>query len=204
MNIYKNQPKGKRERTKTKIFKTAVDLFLEKGYDNTTVQEITERAEVAKGTFFSHFPTKDAILTYLGEQRIELLKDNMVKDLQDISNAKMQILKLFDFMAEANEKDKKITQLISFEIMKKLNSDEIAHESENQLELQGILEGILNKGQQKGEFKKDFSPSHVADILIGIYFFTLLKWLKDDNPISLAKEYSDRVSIVLGGISVEE
>ena len=195
-----NKTKGKKERTKEKIFKTALTLFLEQGYDNTTVQEITEKAEVAKGTFFSHFPTKDAILTYLGEQRIEKMQEALSIELSQIQSAKDQILKLFDFLAEVNEENKKITKLVSYEILKKFNSPELDHEAENQLELKRIMENIIVRGQQTREFKQDFQPNYVADILIGIYFYTLLHWLSIDLSVSLKKEYRDRVFIVLGGI----
>lgn len=197
-----NQPKGKKERTREKIFNTAISLFLEQGYENTTVQQITEKADVAKGTFFSHFPTKDAILTYLGEQRVKLMKDNLANELSIIHSPKQQILKLFDLLAKVNQEEKEITKLISHQIVNKLNSSELEHETENQLELKSIMENILYNGQQNGEFKKDFQPAHVADILISIYFFSLLQWLANDGSTSLDIEYRDRVSIVFGGIIV--
>ncbi|WP_054636176.1 TetR/AcrR family transcriptional regulator [Thalassobacillus sp. C254] len=59
----------KKEQTRKKIIKEAVNLFREKGFEQTTVQEITEAAEVAKGTFFNHFPTKESVMQALAEQR---------------------------------------------------------------------------------------------------------------------------------------
>jgi len=44
-----------------------------KRYEETTVEEITERADVAKGTFFNYFPSKEALLGELsvwGAERI--------------------------------------------------------------------------------------------------------------------------------------
>jgi len=195
--------KSKKERTKEKLFKTAVSLFLEKGYENTTVQEITEKADVAKGTFFRHFPTKDAVLTYLGAQRLQMTKEKLMMDLANSNSAKQKIVKIFQFLAEASEADKTMTKLISYEIIKKLSSPEFEKEEENLLELKHIFVLLIEEGQQKGEFKTHFQANHVADILIGIYFYTLLGWLAEDHPISLAKEYTDRVSIVLEGIAVE-
>ncbi len=196
--------KSKKERTKEKIFKTAILLFTEKGYENTTVQEITEKADVAKGTFFSHFPTKDSILTYLGEQRIELMKEWLVKDLAYLQSAKEKIIKLFEVLAQVNEEDKIMTKLISYEILKKMYSTEIEQEAENQLELKLLMEQIIKEGQQNGEFTLEFQPNQVADILIGIYFFILLRWLSKENPPPLADEYKDRLSIVMGGITVDK
>lgn len=47
---------------KDRLFRTALKLFHEQGYENATVQQITEKAGVAKGTFFNHFPSKEHVL----------------------------------------------------------------------------------------------------------------------------------------------
>ena len=48
--------------TKEKIFKTAVNLITEKGYDNVSVNEICNQAGVAKGTFYVHYKSKEDIV----------------------------------------------------------------------------------------------------------------------------------------------
>ncbi len=57
---------GRRERKKMQTRKllvtTAIRLFLDQGYEQTTIAQITAEADVAKKTFFNHFPSKDDIL----------------------------------------------------------------------------------------------------------------------------------------------
>ena len=60
---------GKLER-RDRLYEAAVALFREQGYGTTTVDQITRRAKLAKGTFFNYFPTKDAILRTMGEREI--------------------------------------------------------------------------------------------------------------------------------------
>ena len=48
----------RRAETRRRIVETAMRLFTERGYDNVTVADITDAADVAKGTFFTHFPSK--------------------------------------------------------------------------------------------------------------------------------------------------
>jgi len=52
----------KKQATSTALQRSAIDLFLERGYDETTVQDITDAAGVSQRTFFRYYATKDAVL----------------------------------------------------------------------------------------------------------------------------------------------
>lgn len=52
-------------KTKKKILQAALTVFSEKGYHSTTVQEIAQRANIAKGTVYLYFPTKQDLFTSL-------------------------------------------------------------------------------------------------------------------------------------------
>lgn len=60
----------KKQTTEQRILQAAIVLFHEKGFDETTVKEITDKANVAKGTFFHYFPTKESIMTALVQERV--------------------------------------------------------------------------------------------------------------------------------------
>src|ERR1035437_6330775 len=67
---------GRRERraaeTRLRLFRCAIQLFAERGFANVTVVDITEAADVGKGTFFNYFETKDHVLGVMAE--IQLAK----------------------------------------------------------------------------------------------------------------------------------
>ncbi len=66
---------GRRERrtceTRERIFRAAMNLFRDHGFQKTTVENITEAADVGKGTFFNYFPTKEHVLGVLGEIQLD-------------------------------------------------------------------------------------------------------------------------------------
>ena len=64
-------------KTKRRIFNTAIKMFSEKGYDNTSVEEITAIAGVAKGSLYYHFSKKEDIFDMLLKEGFELLKNNI-------------------------------------------------------------------------------------------------------------------------------
>jgi AcrR family transcriptional regulator len=56
--------------TRVKLFAAAIELFEARGYHDTTIDAIVKRAGVAKGTFFVHFATKDAVISELVSRQI--------------------------------------------------------------------------------------------------------------------------------------
>lgn len=61
----------RKERTRRALLQAADRLFCEKGFDATTVEEIAHAADVAKGTFFNYFETKETLLIHLLALQIE-------------------------------------------------------------------------------------------------------------------------------------
>lgn len=60
-------------KTKRKIFETSMKLFAEKGYDATSIEEITAVVGVAKGTLYYHFSSKEEIFNFLVDEGMKLL-----------------------------------------------------------------------------------------------------------------------------------
>src|ERR1700683_2009640 len=76
-------PSSRRERraneTRERIFSAALRLFAEHGYLETTVEDITEAADVGKGTFFNYFPTKEHVLATYGDERLAAVERALKK-----------------------------------------------------------------------------------------------------------------------------
>src|ERR1700746_2247979 len=74
---------GRRERHRLEIrdrlFRAALQLFAERGFLDTTVEDITEAADVGKGTFFNYFPTKEHVLATFGGERIAAVERALEK-----------------------------------------------------------------------------------------------------------------------------
>jgi len=60
-------------KTRKTLMRVALELFYENGIYWTTVEDITERADVGKGTFYQHFETKEALLQALLQQGLDVL-----------------------------------------------------------------------------------------------------------------------------------
>ena len=62
--------KIRKENTRRKVFKAALELFADQGFEKTIIEDITKRANVAKGTFYNFFSKKEDVLVYYLESKI--------------------------------------------------------------------------------------------------------------------------------------
>jgi AcrR family transcriptional regulator len=194
-----NRQERKKAQTRGLIFQTAMELFLKQGYDDTTVEQIVAKADVAKGTFFNHFPTKDAILSELGRQRVEMAEVLLQKDFSILNSAQDKIIRLLEVFGQVNEENKEITELVLRHIFVQMFSD-FEQEKQNQRQFKLVIEGLVSEGQALGEFVKTVEPRQVAEIIVGMYFFTLYQWVQGELENSLRQELIARTNIILRGM----
>lgn len=69
----KSRSQKRAKRTRKKLKKAALDVFSEKSIDATTIEEITEKADLGKGTLYQHFEDKEAIVVTLVDEAVEHL-----------------------------------------------------------------------------------------------------------------------------------
>lgn len=65
---------AQKEMTRRRLLSTALELFQERGYVNTTIDEIAAAAGTTRVTFYAHFPSRDGIMRALIEELNELLE----------------------------------------------------------------------------------------------------------------------------------
>ena len=95
----RTQPLGRRERKKAATRKAISDaatvLFIERGFDNVSIREIAEQADVSPTTVFAHFPQKEALVFDEDEEQ----RDRLVAAVRDRSNDTSITTALRDFYA---------------------------------------------------------------------------------------------------------
>src|SRR3974377_247095 len=65
-----------------RLFRAAIQLFARKGYSETTVEDITDAADVGKGTFFNYFPSKEHILAHICQLQMGKIRDFVAQAIQ--------------------------------------------------------------------------------------------------------------------------
>lgn len=93
--------------TRKRLFDAAARIFARKGFEKTTVDEIAEAAEVAKGTIYYHFKSKEELFLFLVEEGIDILRLKISAALKDSPGIREGIAKMIsahlDFFEEYQE-----------------------------------------------------------------------------------------------------
>jgi AcrR family transcriptional regulator len=182
------EPVGRRERkrveTREKLFQTAVMLFAKNGFAATRVEEITEAADVAKGTFFNYFPSKEHLLMHFAGRQIGIVqrclesaragKEPMPVLLLDMAN------ELTSLPGRSPELARSVmTAFLSNEEVRQVMREEIAGRARR------ILADVLAIGQKRGEVRTDRTALEVARSFQQSLFGTVLLWsLNPSEPLT--------------------
>ncbi len=187
----------KKEETRSRIFRAAITLFRDRGFEATTVDDITEKADVAKGTFFNYFPRKESVLAFLSLQRLEVAEENAGAILAGTQPAREKLLQIYADAASAYEEDRELSRFVILELMNRA----FAPSEESSLRWQALISRVIRQGQASGELRADVDVLRVESLLSAIYVATIYLWVCCmDEVFDLRQEIRERLSLVLEGV----
>ena len=113
--IKKGKTEEKKEEKKQKLLESSFNLFTKKGIKNTSVQEITENAGTAKGTFYLYFKDKYEVENQLIIRKSKQLFEKAVKELnkETITNFEDEIIFVINYVIDELNKNKLLLKFIS-------------------------------------------------------------------------------------------
>lgn len=195
----------KKEETRRRIFESAISLFREKGFEQTTVDDITEKADVGRGTFFNYFPRKESVLAYLSEERVALAEENAAALLEDRASAREKLFDIYTFAASAYLKDRELSRYVFNEWMQR--AFQPAQEAGQRWHK--LVVAVIAQGQAAGELRTDVQPVVMESLLSSVYISTLYYWLccpvGSEMPLDfpLLEELRLRLSLVIEGLATK-
>ena len=163
-----------------RLFRCALQLFAEHGFSNVTVEDITEAADVGKGTFFNYFETKDHVLGVMAE--IQLGK---VKEAADLAGRGKQTLQsvLHRLLLRLAEEPGNSPSLARALISSFLASEAVRGIIEvNMREGRRVIAEIIAAGQERGEIDPRLKKEKAAIQFFQAFLGTLLLWSLHGKP----------------------
>ena len=184
----KNRSQKRAFRTRKKLKEAALDIFSEKSVDAATVEEITEKADVGKGTLYQHFDDKEEIVVTLVEEAVEHLieiiraysapPETLEDMLEHLLNAH------YEFSVEAKEE---FMLLFQGKLLLKLESETLDELEEPYLrylrEIENNVSGYLSPRIDPIKIRR--LACAVAGFVFGFFSFAMIGMTKDEIQTSI-------------------
>jgi len=171
----RNRHQLRRERTRRQLQEATIALVLEKGFDAIAIQDITDRADLGRGTFYFHFSSKEDALWSVVEDRIHTTERRLTTDFSGQMPDQPEFYGYLNMFRHVHE-SKDIYRLI----VGSNGSQEIANRAK-----QYMVKETIGDIENFGVYHEVGQPPQVtAQIVVGLLFSLILWWLETPNEYS--------------------
>jgi TetR/AcrR family transcriptional repressor of nem operon len=174
-----------RRNTRHAIVESGTKLFIERGFNACSVQDITQGAGVPKGSFYNHFKTKEALATEILIEYGKGATDRSIltnPDMPALTRLKKHFAALNAYFSRCND------GCLVGKFMAEVSGDtpKIRQGLKSVLDLWGEqISSAISDGQKQGTIRKDLDADELAAFLIDAYEGTILRMRVEKSPRAL-------------------
>lgn len=189
------EPKEKKS-VKARIVSAAWQMFYDKGYDQTTVDDIIELSGTSKGSFYYYFSTKDELLSTLSTVLDDYYEELSVDMDQEMNN--------YDKLMYLNYKiHTMMEEKINIDLLASLYSTQLTAKGQRHLLDQNrvyyrLIAGIVEAGQKKGEIRSDKSIGEITKYYSLCERALVSDWCLSKGDYSLGEYSKEYMPIMMG------
>lgn len=183
------------QETKRRLYEAATALIQAKGFSDINIKDITDLAGVSKGTFYTHFKSKEDLILYIFTRSDEFFEKvyGKVKDL-DFAYAMVQFVTLSFIEIEKRGK----------EVMKALAASYPAVDYKSvygeDRELVRCLRKLLEKGKEQGAIRENLEIEELLHMCIATLIGVELLWAFSGDDHKLSSRMEQQISVLVRGM----
>jgi AcrR family transcriptional regulator len=184
LSILEMSSVGRRNRraaeTRLRLFRCALQLVAERGLPRVTVEDITEAADVGKGTFFNYFESKNHLLATIVDVSLDRVREALELAMMGKRSIQSALRHLFEQIAEDHHGSPELARaFISSFVGSETVRRQLNHKTSDERRL---IAQIVEIGQQNGEIDRRLKKDEVALLLQQAFMGALLLWSLRDVP----------------------
>jgi len=185
--------------TLERLFAAAVELFGERGYTGTTVDDIVERAGVAKGTVYYHFRSKAELVSALLDDGLHTLADSFRAEIEGAESAEGALRALVHAELAYIERYQAFSKLVMSEMWRVDRDwrDSLRLLRERYVD---VFAEVLRRGVAEGSFRADLDVTSAASTIFGMIATAALDWLVFEPQAALDDVERRLRPLVLGAV----
>ena len=182
-----------------RLFSAAVELLGERGYAGATIDDIVERAGIAKGTVYYHFRSKSELVSALLDDGLRRLAASFRSEIEGAQGGAAALRALVHAELAYIERYQAFAKLVMSEMW---HADRDWRDSLGTLreEYVGVFAGVLSRGIAEGAFRADLDVQTTASTVFGMIATAALDWLAFDREAALDVVERRLAPLVMGAV----
>lgn len=189
----------KKDATREQIVKAAIEVFGGKSYLDAGISEIAQKAEVAEGTIYQHFKSKEDLLFFIPKERTNAFCEGLELHLQGIEDARNKVAKFawyYLYFFKTNPDYARIAML-------ELRVNKNFQKTNGYRLFRGwlkTLRDIIEQGQREGSVRNDMDPVIIQELFLGALEHYVTRWLLKDESWDLLEFREQMIELITNGI----
>lgn len=191
----------KRQVTRQKVVAAAMALFRDHGFDRVTMEEIAEAADIAKGTLYSHFPVKEAIVAaYVDQESIDRNAERIVR-MRALPDTRARLTRSLTELIQAVRAQPEIFEkYFSYRTQQMIS---LRRESGRVSGLRNLEDEIIRMGRDQGELRRDL-PFELLESLFEFSFIVVAqRYYESPEAFDAARTIRQCVELFMNGASTK-
>lgn len=182
-----------------RILDAAIAVIAEKGFHNSRVSDIAERADVADGTIYLYFKSKEQILMAALDSAFQGFYRQAKAELAGSKDAKTKLRILARLHLRELSQHRDIAVVLQTELRQ--SAKFLAEFSERELKgYFNLIREIIREGQQEGSIRRDVSDTIAAACLFGALDELVTTWVLSSRQYDLSAAADPVVELLLTGM----
>ncbi len=200
----------KKRRVHGGILRVSEQLFRARGFDETTIDEITRRVGISRQTFFNYFPGKEAVLTELGFQWLQgQMTQGVAATGREGARPRgvlSEVRRGIRAQLAAIEADRDFMRLVFTRSGVMFPTGPQANDKARLERTRRLFRGVaqvLRVAQEAGEIRRDVDPLQAAEIYSAVTLITIRLWLTDywEETGSLEDRVMTALDVIMNGLA---
>ena len=183
---------SRREANKIKcrqqILKASRRLFKEKGYDNTMIEDVADKADISKATLYNYFPNKESLLVGTMDDQIVETRKYIAGEAAPSSYDKIKMA--LEFLVLDSRQFIDVSRRILY-----LNACETSPMYGKVNEVKDMFRTLTDEAKEEGIFKDNIHSKEIVEMLMSIYLNSQFQW-KDIEELT-EEECTNRIERML-------
>lgn len=197
-----------KEQKRKEIAKAAIDIFAQKGFENTTIQEIAKAASIGKGTFYQYFETKEHVLMEVAMEIFRKMENSIDSSFLSLSDPRKKLKSLMiETMGAVDEMEKVFNVYMELFLIHMRSGGygiPLLVLEDMLVMMRKLVSDIILDGKKRGIFKQNVDHKAISIYLVASLDGVAMHYVMDKSKFDTKKIVKDFMDVFFKGLVVED